>query len=103
MFNYPPFCRLIRITLRHKLASQLANTATQLGQVLRKKFGNRVLGPVTPLIDRIRGELIVEILIKIESSLSFAQARNAIAETVASFRQHTDHKSVTIICDVDPI
>ena len=103
MFNYPPFCRLIRITLRHKLASQLANTSTLLGQTLRKRFGSRVLGPVTPLIDRIRGELIVEILLKIESSLSFASARSAVAEAVASLRQHADHKAVTIICDVDPI
>lgn len=103
MFNYPPFSRLIRVTLRHADATQLAKTATQLGQSLRTKFGSRVLGPVTPLIDRIRGELIVEIIIKVEVTASFARARAVLAEQVDALRKDSKHKGVTIICNVDPV
>ena len=103
MFNYPPFCRLIRITLRHREATKLAHTATTLGKSLRDKFGSRVLGPVTPLVDRIRGEMIVEIMVKIEIQASFSRARNIIAEQIYTLRQKSEHRNITIICDVDPI
>ena len=103
LFNYPPFCRIIRITLRHKEPTQLAKTATHLGKILRTKFGSRVLGPVTPLIDRIRGEMIVEIILKIETTASFGAARKTLTEQVALIRQSSEHKGVTIICDVDPL
>ncbi len=103
MFNYPPFSRLIRLTLRHADSTTLANAANMLGQGLRQKFGDRVLGPVTPLIDRIRGEWIVEIMLKIETTSSFAAARKIVAQQVANLRKSNQHKSVTIICDVDPL
>ena len=103
MFNYPPFCRLIRITLRHRDSQQLARTATLLGQRLRHKFGSRVLGPVTPLIDRIRGEMIVEIVLKIETTISFSSARATLSDMVTELRSNPEHRAVTIICDVDPI
>lgn len=103
LFNYPPFCRLIRITLRHREGSRLSAAAAMLSQRLKKEFGSRVLGPVTPLIDRIRGEQIVEILIKIESGLSFARSRATVAEAVSEVRKKADNRTVTIICDVDPL
>lgn len=103
MFNYPPFSRLIRITLRHSEAHKLAATATELGQRLRHRFGSRVLGPVTPLIDRIRGELIVEIILKIEVTTSFARARATLTEQIDALRQEDKNKGVTIICNVDPV
>ena len=103
LFNYPPFCRLIRITLRHADAQQLANTASTLGQMLRGKFGSRVLGPVTPLIDRIRGELIVEIILKIETTTSFARARATLTEQIDALRRDSEHKGVAIICNVYPM
>lgn len=103
LFNYPPFCRLIRITLRHREGSRLSAAAAMLSQRLKKEFGSRVLGPVTPLIDRIRGEQIVEILIKIESGLSFARSRAIVTEAVSEVRKKADNRTVTIICDVDPL
>ena len=103
MFNYPPFSRLIRITLRHQTPAHLAQTASALGVRLRNKFGSRVLGPVTPLIDRIRDQYIVQIIIKIESSAPFSRARNIVADIVAEHRSAPDAKGVAIICDIDPV
>ena len=103
MFNYPPFSRLIRITLRHNTAQLLADAATTLGDKLRATFGNRVLGPVTPLIDRVRDQLIVEIILKIETTSSFARARTIVAEQIAAIRKHSSFRNVTIICDIDPL
>jgi primosomal protein N' (replication factor Y) len=103
MFNYPPFSRLIRITLRHCSPETLAKTASQLGIELRTKFGGRVLGPVTPLIDRIRNEYIVQIIIKIENGSSFARAKEIVSEQIAALQKSPESKGITVICDIDPI
>lgn len=103
LFNYPPFSRLIRITLRHSDAQLLATTASTLGSRLRAIFSTRVLGPVTPLVDRIRGEWIVEILLKIEPTASFSHARSLLAAQVEKIRKDSQFRRVTVICDVDPI
>ena len=101
MFNYPPFSRLIRITLRHCSPETLAKTASQLGVELRTKFGGRVLGPVTPLIDRIRNEYIV--IIKIENGSSFARAKEIVSEQITALQKSPESKGITVICDIDPI
>ena len=103
MFNYPPFSRLIRITLRHCSPETLAKTASQLGVELRTKFGGRVLGPVTPLIDRIRNEYIVQIIIKIENGSSFARAKEIVSEQIRALQKSPESKGTTVICDIDPI
>ena len=103
MFNYPPFSRLIRITLRHCSPETLAKTASQLGVELRTKFGGRVLGPVTPLIDRIRNEYIVQIIIKIENGSSFARAKEIVSEQIRALQKSPESKGITVICDIDPI
>ena len=103
MFNYPPFSRLIRITLRHHTPAHLAQAASALGVSLRAKFGSRVLGPVTPLIDRIRDQYTVQIIIKIESSAPFSRARAIVADIVAEHRASPTTKGVAIICDIDPV
>ena len=103
MFNYPPFSRLIRITLRHCSPETLAKTASQLGVELRTKFGGRVLGPVTPLIDRIRNEYIVQIIIKIENGSSFARAKEIVSEQITALQKSPESKGISVICDIDPI
>ncbi|MBE6188867.1 MAG: primosomal protein N' [Rikenellaceae bacterium] len=102
MFNYPPFSRLIRITLRHISPERLAKAASQLGVELRSKFGGRVLGPVTPLVDRIRQEYIVQIIIKIENGASFSRAKEIVAQHLTALQKSPTTKGLTTICDIDP-
>ena len=100
-FAYPPYVRLIRITLRDRVVKRVIDASTTLGNRLRTRFGRRVLGPVSPLIDRIRNEHRTEILLKIENSASFARARAIVQEEIEALRSTGDTKGVTIICDVD--
>ena len=100
-YSYPPYVRLIRITLRDRVVERVVKASTRLGDQLRNRFGRRVLGPVSPLIDRIRNEHRTEILLKIENSASFAKARSILREEIEALRKQSDMKGVTIICDVD--
>jgi primosomal protein N' (replication factor Y) len=100
-FGYPPFVRIIRVTMRSTETERLVASSLRLGELLRNRFGRRVLGPVSPLIDRIRGEYRVEIMLKIEVESSFARARAILREEIERLRQERDYRNITIICDVD--
>lgn len=101
MFSYPPYARLIRITMRSTATERLIVAARALDKALRLRFGSRVFGPAAPMIDRVRDEHILEIMLKIEVSASFARARALLREEIAAVRERSDCRGVTVICDVD--
>ena len=100
-FGYPPFVRIVKIAMRSANQKVLIEASLRLGEQLRKRFDRRVLGPVTPLIDRVRGEWRVELMLKVEVEVSFAKARAILREEIAKLRQEREYRNVTIICDVD--
>lgn len=100
-FAYPPFARIVRITMRSSNKELLVASSLQLGEQLQARFGRRVLGPVTPLIDRVRGEYRVEIMLKVEVESSFSRARGILRDEIKRLRTNKEFRNVTIICDVD--
>lgn len=101
-FFYPPYARLVALTLRHRDPVLLRRAAQDLAARLRGVFGRRMLGPMAPPVDRVRGEWLVGLLLKIESGASFARARTLLAAQLDGFRKLSDYKTVTIAVDVDP-
>ena len=87
--------------MRSNNQSLLVESSLQLAEQLRKRFGRRVLGPVSPLIDRVRGEWRVELMLKVEVEASFAKARTILREEIARLREEKSYRNITIICDVD--
>jgi primosomal protein N' (replication factor Y) len=68
---------------------------------LREKFGSRLFGPVVPPVDKVRGQYIMRLLLKIESGRSMARARELIREVLARFAAEAEYKSVNVSIDVD--
>ena len=100
-FHYPPFVRIVKILMRSNDKDNLVKSSLQLGEQLRERFGRRVLGPVAPLIDRVRGEYRVELMLKVEVEASFSRARAILREEIARLREDKSYRNITIICDVD--
>ena len=103
LFNYPPFSRLIAITLKHKDKNRLDKASNQLATQLRKSFGYRVLGPEYPAISRIRNYFHKDILLKIEQKESVKKAKTILATIIKNLQEQKDFRSVRIILDVDPV
>ena len=101
-FNYPPFCRLIRIIIRHKDRTLLNRFSGFLGDELRKKFGKRVLGPEYPLISQVQLWYIKTILIKLEKEKPVATAKQLIAEAIGKVEKEKGASVLRISVDVDP-
>lgn len=101
-YFYPPYARLVALRLRHRDPGVLRRAASALGGALRERFGRRVLGPTAPPVDRVRGEYLADLLLKVEAGASFERARRILRETLDRLSRMPEYKGIKIFCDVDP-
>jgi primosomal protein N' (replication factor Y) len=102
-YHYPPFSRLIKIMIKHVDAPIVEQAAKEMGQALKIKFGHgRVLGPEKPLIERVRNQFVMEILIKIEKGLALANFKTLLRDQLDEIKASKIFKGVTVVVDVDP-
>ncbi|MFM7901910.1 MAG: primosomal protein N', partial [Bacteroidota bacterium] len=101
-FKYPPLFRVIRFKIRHRDFKTLVRLTELLTRDLRNVFGDRLLGPATPAVSRIRNYYIQYLLLKLERNSSPQQVREAIARVTDEFLQVPSHRSLLIQVDVDP-
>ncbi|MBS7565197.1 primosomal protein N' [Mucilaginibacter sp. Bleaf8] len=102
-FKYPPFYRIIQMDVKHKDAEQLYYQAEHLANELRRHFGDRVIGPEFPLINRIRNFYIKSIMLKFErDTISIAKVKTVIREVILQFQTTKLSKGCIVQPDVDP-
>lgn len=101
-FHYPPFYRLVRITLKHKDKHHLEDTAENLAKTLRHSLGENVLGPEPPIISRVQGLYILEILVKIKREQPLQRIKEFIKYSITMLKQKRETSTVVIAIDVDP-
>ncbi len=101
-FKYPPYYRMIELTLKHKDAALLGKAARHLAEILRKRFEGIVLGPEYPLVSRINNLYLKRILLKLEKNQSLTVNKDVIAQCLKEYELHVDYRSVRIAIDVDP-
>jgi len=101
-FNYPPFCRMVRISIKHKEKTMLNYYSDILGGDLKEIFGKRVLGPESPVISQVQLWYIKTILIKIERQKPPAKAKQLIIEAIERLEKEKGASSLRIAIDVDP-
>ncbi len=102
-FSYPPFTRLIKLTLKHKDNNLLKSASEKLLMSLKQDFKNWVVGPAPPVIPRLRNQYLMEILLKIpKETIGIANCKKAIQHHIILLQSEKMFKSITIIADVDP-
>lgn len=103
-FKYPPFYRIINLDIKHKNPDILYNQAEYLANELRKSFGDRVVGPESPLVSRIRNYYIKSIMLKFErDGVSINRAKAIVRDTITQFNTTKLSKGSIVQADVDPI
>jgi primosomal protein N' (replication factor Y) len=100
-FQYPPFYKLIKITLKHRDYEKLKEGSMWLYQVLQHHLNMPVLGPEEPGISRIRNEYIRTILIKIPTNLSIGATKNQLQKMLNSFEAVPQYRSIKTTINVD--
>ena len=102
-YIYPPYYRLICISLKHKNQRLVNEAANYFAQALRKIFGIRIFGPQSPVINRIQNSFIVNILLKIEKKSSPSKAKWILNQQANFLKEIDQFKSIQINFDVDPM
>ncbi len=102
-FDYPPFGRLIEVRLRHKDEPNVVQAAILFNNALRPHFGERLLGPITPSVSRVKNQYIQQFLIKFDPQ---QHAAHRIKEYLLQKRlwllQCEGMNALQIDFDVDP-
>ena len=101
LFNYPPYCRLIYVYMKHRDERVLDSLSRDYANLMLKIFGQRILGPDTPPIAKVQMMFIRKIIIKIELSASMAEARKRLREIQKYITTLPQYKSALIYYDVD--
>ena len=102
-YSYPPYVRLIKITIKDKSYEKLNSSGDWLNKVIRDNFKGVILGPVYPQISRIKNKYHKEFLIKLRNLDELNKFRSVIQKIHKSFDSISKYRSVRIIIDVDPI
>ena len=103
IFNYPPFQRLITLTLRHHDLHRLENASATLQNRLQQVFGNRVSGVIIPSVARVQNQYIREIRLRIETTANIVRAKSLLMEQIHYTLTFPDCKGTIILPDVDPL
>ena len=103
-FFYPPFSRLIHVTFKHKMKDVVERAAHSFADGLKMKYDQYLVGPAEPVINRIRNQHLMELLVKLPRDAKFiAQCKKDMLEQVALLHQHKSFKSVTVVNNVDVV
>uniref|UniRef100_UPI0038B43B86 replication restart helicase PriA n=1 Tax=Tenacibaculum xiamenense TaxID=1261553 RepID=UPI0038B43B86 len=100
-FHYPPYYRIIKITLKHRDYTRVDSGINWLTTALRNSFGQHVLGPAEPVVSRIRNQYIKNVTIKIPPKQSLVKTKDQIQKIRVAFEAIKDYRPIRFTIDVD--
>ncbi|MCE2894879.1 MAG: primosomal protein N' [Flammeovirgaceae bacterium] len=103
-FFYPPFSRLIEVTIKHAnktVASEIAHRLSDL--LMKKEKGIKIIGPGEPMISKIRNEFLMSVLIKIgRDQGKLGDIKKQLYDIVENLMETKEFRNAKIVFDVDP-
>ena len=101
-FGYPPFFRVLKLTLRHKNQQVVEQAAQILASWLQPHIGAQLVGPAAPLVARVRNNYLQEMLVKLpRDSRVIAHVKQVLREFFVQLLAEKRFRSVVIVPDVD--
>jgi primosomal protein N' (replication factor Y) len=101
IYKYPPFYKLIKLTLKHRDYEKLKEGSMWLYQVMQQSLPMPVLGPEEPGISRIRNEYIRTIMVKIPAATSIVTTKKTLQKILNSFEAVSVYRSIRVTVNVD--
>ncbi len=103
-FAYPPYTRIIHIVCKHRDKQIVTEAIKFIEEGLRADYGKYLVGPAEPIINRIRNQYLMELIIKLPRDTKFITGcKKAIAKIQSSMHQIDKLKNAFMILDVDPL
>jgi primosomal protein N' (replication factor Y) len=96
-FNFPPFTRIIEITIRDRFEDRAVRMASALSQTLAGSFN--ITGPYAPAIDKVADEHIRIIRLSMKKDRSLSANKKSVLRIVQSFeksRRYDGHININV-------
>jgi primosomal protein N' (replication factor Y) len=103
IYRYPPFNKIVKITLKHQDYNKVNEAAEWYATGLKNIFNTGVLGPEFPAVARIRKLYLKHILLKIPPHIKVKAAKTSLLRLGVSFEAIGQFKGVRLIFSVDPL
>lgn len=102
---YPPYSRLIEITVKHIDKKICREVSEQFSKTIQEHLtGVKILGPGEPMISKIRNEFLMTILIKIPRDQGkLGVLKNYLLQVAGTLTQTKEYRNTKIVFDVDPV
>jgi len=101
-YFYPPYSRLVLLTLKHKDARVVNGAAEKLVVLLKQDLKDYIVGPAAPVIPRIRNQFLAEILVKLPKEPGMSgKYKKVIRNHINLLHEEKQFRSVTVVVDVD--
>lgn len=101
-FHYPPFNRLIQLNIVSSNADELNHLSIELAKLLKPVFQNKLLGPESPMVARIKNNYYKKILLKLNKADSPKQIREFILNSIVQLHANYKKWKFLVQIDVDP-
>jgi len=102
-FHYPPFTRVIELSVVSKDVVVVNDIAQQLANQLKPLFGGMMLGPEFPLVAKIKDQYHKRILLKINRGYSPTQANNLLKQEIDTLQYNNKKSIYRLQVDADPV
>ena len=102
-FVYPPFVRLMRITLKHKDDAVVQRAAQEIQRLLVPVLKDRILGPERPYIPRINNYFLQQFLVRFDKKKESEAIKATVIQMMRLRLAEPDFKQVRLSVDVDPL
>ena len=108
-FNFPPFSRIVEITIKDTFEDRAERMSMRLGNIMRGHFepkgtpifGGPVTGPYAPVVDRIADQNIRTIRISLRKDRNLAKGKETIRTAIREFEKNQKYDG-HITLNVDP-
>jgi len=101
LFHYPPFYRMIRLTMKDHNGIKIHAAATELQTYLTHVFGRRVSAVIIPSVERVQAYYIRELTLRIEQGANITEAKRRLKEALDHVWSAKKYSTCKIIIDVD--
>jgi len=102
-FFYPPYSRLIKLTLKHREKHIVEQAGIRLAQFMKQIEYCKVLGPTSPIVNMIQNLHIRQILLKLPRGKNLSLTKSEILKGTQNLILLPEFKAVQVVIDVDPM
>lgn len=103
LFHYPPYTRLIQFFFKHTDKNKAFEAANFFASRMLPLFGDYLVGPAEPVVNRVRNKYIYEVLLKLpRDGAKNTMARQHIQQVMIMMQADTALRSAHIMINVDP-